>query len=248
MLTRTNASLTVLQGESGADRARLAGAPGIDQDAEVVVLVPLPRGVPIPRLPQLRHRLVIAGSVVPGIPSVGIDDLDARQKATNYLINTGYRRIGFAAYDDHDGTHGVASRLRGDGFTRSMQRAGLDPSWRIQVPFGTTAGQAAAEQLLGGDSVPEAMVMSSDEMAASAMTVLQRAGVRVPDDLAVIGVDDHPMAEVMQLTTIAQPVRDQGRLAATMVLTLAAGGPIPEPRTLPTRLVIRASTRRIRSA
>lgn len=244
VLTGADASLTVLQGASGADRARLAGAPGLYREADVVVLVPLPAEVSLTELQRLRDRLVVAGSVVPGVPSVGIDDVEAGQKATNYLVNTGYRNIAFATYSDHQGTHGVASRRRGDGFVRTMERAGLDPSRQIYVPFGANAGAAAAERLLAGDHLPEAVVMNSDEMAAGAMVVLRRAGVRVPEDLALIGFDDHPIAEMVRLTTIAQPVREQGRLAATMALTLAAGGPVPDEVTLPTRLVVRESTTR----
>lgn len=76
------------------------------------------------------------------------------------------------------------------------------------------------------------------------MSVFRRAGVRIPDDLAIIGVDNHPVAELVHLTTIAQPARQQGQLAATMTLQLLARTLKPEAITLPTRLIVRESTAR----
>lgn len=242
----SGATLTVHQGPSGAERARIAGSAGLYEGSDVVILVPRPRGTPLERLQEHRGHLVVAGSVVPGVPSVGIDDVAAGQKATNYLINTGYRRIAFAAYTDHEGTPGVASQARVEGFARSMERAGLDPSWVVRTPFGPTAGRAAAEEILGGDRLPEALVVSSDEMAASIMAVCERAGVDVPNDLAIVGMDDHPVADLVGLTTIGQPARDQGRVAARMALGLVAGRIPAEPVTLPTALVVRESTKRSR--
>lgn len=235
--------LTVHQGSSGAERARIAGS-GLFDTADLVVLVPLPRGVPAADIARFKDRIVVAGSVVPGVPSVGIDDVAVGQKAAHYLINVGYRNIAFAACADHEGTRGHASLKRGQGVSEALTQAGLDPSWTIVAPFGSDAGQFVAEELLQGSHLPEAVVASSDEMAAQMMTVFRRAGVRVPDDVAIIGVDGHPIAELMQLTTIAQPARQQGQEAARIALDLVGGGPIPEPLVLPTRLIVRESTRR----
>lgn len=200
--------------------------------------------MPVEDIRRSRIPVIVAGSVVEGLPSVGIDDVLVGQKATNYLINTGYRRIAYASYGDREGTPGYASLKRGEGFVASMERAGLNPSWRVQVPFGPEAGRAAAELLLERDNLPEAVVACSDEMAAGIVSVFRRTGVRIPDDVAIIGVDDHPIADLLHLTTIAQPAREQGRLAATMAMR-ALDGPIPaETITLPTRLIVRESTAR----
>ncbi len=244
VLNSAHTHLTVYQGSSAAHRAQIVGSAGLYRDADVAILVPLPHGLEASDLVRLRHRLVVAGSVVPGVPSAGIDDIAAGQKATNYLLNTGYRSLAFAAYQDHDGTRGQASRKRGDGFTSTMERAGLDPSWFVVVQYGQDAGQTAAQQFLEGERLPEAIVCATDEMAAGMMAVFQRAGVRIPDDVAIIGVDNHPVAELMGLTTIAQPAREQGQQAARMALTLLDGGPVPDPMVLSTRLIVRETTRR----
>lgn len=244
VLTPAGASLTVYQGLSGTERAKLFGSAALARNADVVVLVPMPRGVPAGEVARIGVPVVVAGSVVPGLPSVGIDDVAVGQKATNYLINTGYRRIAFAFATDHEGTPGIASGRRGEGFRASMERAGLDPSWTVNAPFGPDAGRLAAELLLEGDHLPEALVVASDEMAAGMMSVFRRAGVRIPEDLALIGVDDHPVADLVRLTTIAQPARQQGQMVGTMALRALRGTLPPEAITLPTRLVVRESTTR----
>ncbi|MBK8462704.1 MAG: LacI family DNA-binding transcriptional regulator [Nigerium sp.] len=242
VLTPMGASFTVYQGLSAAERAKIFGS--LPRRADVVILVPMPSGLSASSVGSLGIPVVIAGAIVDGLCSVGIDDVAVGQKATNYLINTGYRHLAFISSTDHDGTPGQASALRGRGFASSMERAGLDPSWRVQVPFGPSAGRDAAEMLLAGDRLPEAVVAVSDEMAAGMMAAFRSAGVTVPDDVAIIGVDDHPVADLMGLTTIAQPAREQGRAAAAMALRILAGEGTPASETFGTRLVIRNSTTR----
>ena len=244
VLTPTGAQVTVVQGLSASDRGRVLDATARRRAADVVVLVPMVHRAVMEDFTRHGLPVVVAGSVVPGRASVGIDDLDVGQKATNYLINTGYRRIGYATYTDHDGMPGIASARRRQGYLRSLERAGLEPDTQISVPFGTRSGQDAAERLLAGERFPDAFVVSSDEMAAGMLTVFQSSGVRVPDDVAIIGVDDHPVAELMRLTTIAQPAREQGRVAATMALNALAGRPATAPTVLPTRLIVRDTTGR----
>jgi DNA-binding LacI/PurR family transcriptional regulator len=74
------------------------------------------------------------------------------------------------------------------------------------------------------------------------MRTLRRAGLRVPEDISVIGIDDHPLAGLTDLTTVSQPVRQQGLLAGHMVLGLLRGEDIERAAITPTRLVIRRST------
>lgn len=242
VLTPTGASFTVYQGLSAAERAKIFGS--LPRRADVVILVPMPAGLSASDVAGLGIPVVVAGAVVEGLCSVGIDDVEVGQKAANYLINTGYKRLAFVSSTDHDGTPGHASAHRWRGFASSMERAGLDPSWHVRVQFGPSSGRDAAEKLLAGDRLPEAVVAVSDEMAAGLMAAFRAAGVSVPDDIAIIGVDDHPVADLMGLTTIAQPAREQGRAAATMALRILAGGQTPESEVFGTKLVIRHSTAR----
>ena len=84
--------------------------------------------------------------------------------------------------------------------------------------------------------------MRSGRFAIGALRTLRKAGLRVPEDMSVIGIDDHPMAEQLDLTTVHQDVRRQGELAARLVTRLLDGDDVATSTMLPTRLVARGST------
>jgi len=85
------------------------------------------------------------------------------------------------------------------------------------------------------------------------MRSIRRAGLRIPEDISLIGIDDHLHADLVDLTTVRQPVREQAALGATRLLDLLEGRRVPRATTLPTECVIRGSTgrppprRRVRS-
>jgi DNA-binding LacI/PurR family transcriptional regulator len=100
-------------------------------------------------------------------------------------------------------------------------------------------------QLLGYPSPPTALVVESDDLAMQVLAALWRAGVRTPQDVSVVGFDNHAMAETFGLTTMAQPVAELGQRAADLALELAAGhAPRRRVITVPASLVLRASTGR----
>ncbi|MFT3944154.1 MAG: LacI family DNA-binding transcriptional regulator [Ancrocorticia sp.] len=275
VLTPEDVSLQVKQGLSASERARFLSNPHLANQTDLVILVPAPRDIGVEELTHLPVPAVIAGTVVPGIPSVGIDDVAVGQKATNYLRNLGLTSIAYVGFLDHEGTSGVATHRRGLGYEEAMTKAGLSV-WHVKVPFTPSPGRAAAEALLAGENLPQGVICSSDEIAADMMNVFRQAGVSIPDDISIIGVDDHPIAGFLGLTSIGQPAREQGREAAKLALrilesgnpvsgddeqavadrdtTLAVGGAAAvsavddeaasQTITLPTRLIIRETTRR----
>ena len=95
--------------------------------------------------------------------------------------------------------------------------------------------------LLSLPNPPTAAFAESDEMAMGAMRTIRHSGLRCPDDISIVGFDDHELAEMVDLTTIAQPVREQGRDAAELLLDRIAGAQATDSL-LPTRIVLRAST------
>ncbi len=95
--------------------------------------------------------------------------------------------------------------------------------------------------LLSLPNPPTAVFAESDEMAMGAMRTIRHSGLRCPDDISIVGFDDHELAEMMDLTTIAQPVHEQGRIAAQLLLDRIAGAQATD-RQLPTRIVLRSST------
>lgn len=242
VLVEAGPILSVLQGSSAADRERILLSYATPRSCDALILVPLPARFTAEEVGRLPVPVVVAGTVVPGLSSVGVDDVAIGERATNYLINIGCREIAYVSNVESDGLLGRASADREAGFRASMLRAGLDPSWTIHLPLGERASRRAGEELLQRTHLPDAVAASSDELAAGIMSVLRRAGVRIPEDVAVIGVDDHPMAQVLQLTTIAQPARQQGQLAARLAIAALTGVARVETHTLSTRLVVRDST------
>ena len=109
--------------------------------------------------------------------------------------------------------------------------AGLrpDPSLDVESPFTIDGGNRATAELLARGEPPTAIFAACDEMAMGAMTALRDAGLRVPQDVSVIGIDDHDLAGVLGLSTIAQPAAEQGRLAARHAAR-PARGPQPSAR------------------
>lgn len=92
---------------------------------------------------------------------------------------------------------------------------------------------------------PTAVFCQSDEMAFGALRALADRGLRCPQDVSVVGIDDHELVRLWDLTTVAQPVPDQGRRAAQMILHAIAGGEHPEGESavrLPVWLRVRGST------
>lgn len=191
---------------------------------------------------------VSSGTVVPGWPSVRIDDVAAARTATDHLLGLGHRRIAHISGDAADELAFTTHIDRRRGYCAALLRAGLrpDPRLDIEAQFSVTGGSRAAAELLRRGDPPTAIFAACDEMAMGAMATLRQAGLRVPQDISVVGIDDHDLADVVGLTTVAQPATDQGRLAAMTVLGHLCGEGRDqggtEPVVLPTRLVVREST------
>ncbi len=191
-------------------------------------------------------------------PWIGIDDRGAAAAAARHLLGLGHRRLGVVSFalgrppvralvDERAqaATSYAVTRRRLAGYRDAARDAGLD--WGA-VPVVTGAdstlaeGAAAADALLARSPRPTALLCLSDRLAEGALEAADRRGLRVPRDLSVVGFDDGEPAGRLGLTTVRQPHRHKGELAATALLDLLAGRR-PEPvRHLPTELVVRAST------
>lgn len=215
-------------------------------DAVVVVAVPLTARERT-RLNQLNVPLVLVGGDDDETsPRVGIDDELAARQAVGHLLRIGHRQIGMIQALDTEGMAWAADRARVRGFHSLLAEAGVDEPPVVGVEWGIEGGAQGMEALLSERTVPTAVFCHSDEIAVGAVRTLRRAGIAVPQEISVIGVDDHPVAEVADLTTVGQPTRRQGVIAAQLLMRgLDADAAVPDhPRVtvLPTRLVIRGST------
>lgn len=169
--------------------------------------------------------------------SVFMDDAQAADDMTTYLINAGHRRIGFIkGHQNH-----MASDDRLFGYRRALDRAGLpyDPVLVCEGEFDFDSGVRGGRALLDQSNRPTAIFASNDDMAAGVLAVAHDRGINVPAELSVAGFDDTTLARTVwpPLTTIHQPMIE---LARTATEILIAGGDINHRR-LPHTLIERAS-------
>ncbi len=198
-------------------------------------------------LRALEMPLVTVGAQMPGFSCVRVDDVAAATSATYHLLHQGHERIVMIAGFDDDAEFGFASsRDRRRGFREAMASAGLrvgDENFVVADAYGIEGGAQAMMKLLAMPQLPTAVVAEYDELAIGALRTLRRAGIPVPGRMSVVGIDDHEMSSVVELTTVGQPVQEEGATAAQLVLdTLAEMLPEPTDIVLPTRLMVRGST------
>lgn len=193
-------------------------------DAVAVVTVPM-TGTELDALRRLRLPTVFVGGAVPGLMSVRIDDIAVGRIATEHLILLGHRRIGHIGGDPGEPLNFTAPVDRRAGWQSTMASAGLVADHRLDVPghFTVEGGRQAMQHLLRLPDPPTAVFAASDEMAFGALVAAREAGAQVPRDLSVIGVDDHDLAVLWGLTTVRQPVHEQGRTAAALLLRTLSG-------------------------
>lgn len=171
---------------------------------------------------------------------VDVDNIKAAHTATKHLIDLKYTRIATIT-----GSHGSTVTLdRIEGYVNALQEAGyeIDSSLIAKGEFSETSGYEAMKSLL--PHKPDAVFIASDLMASGAIRALQDAGLRVPEDIALVGFDDIPLAALtnIRLTTVRQPIPQIGTKGVELLIELIEKGSQP-PRNfiLDTELIIRDS-------
>ena len=198
-------------------------------------------------LRALDMPLVTVGAVLPGVPCVRIDDVAAMRTAVHHLLHQGHEQIVMiTGVGDEQGFGFASSHRRRTGYRRAMADAGLGRHVDLVSAdaYGIEGGAAAMAALMDRPTLPTAVVAEYDELAIGAVRTLRRASIPVPGRLSVVGLDDHEMASVVDLTSVAQPVQEQGSVAARLLLDILgeSNGSPPAEVVLPTRLVVRGST------
>jgi LacI family transcriptional regulator len=178
------------------------------------------------------------------LPTVDSENLKGAVSATEHLLALGHRRIGFlAGRPDLE-----SSRLRERGYREALATAGLPVTEDLVQVGGYDAATATepARQLLELDPRPTAIFAANDVTALETIAVAGSLGLRVPDDLSVVGFDNVPESALGDppLTTIEQPIQEMGREAVRLLLELIEDPAQPPGHViLPTRLVVRRSCR-----
>lgn len=189
--------------------------------------------------------VVMACEWIAGIaaPTVRIDNVAGARMAVAHLAGLGHRHIGHL----HGPQTNVLAKARAEGVCAELAARGLPvrPDWVLSGDFTLESGQLCARAWLAQTDRPTAVVCASDEMACGFIGEVQRHGLRVPQDVSVVGFDNIELVAHLTpaLTTICQPRRAIGETAAQVLLALMAGE-VPERHDtiLPVELIERAST------
>jgi LacI family transcriptional regulator len=177
------------------------------------------------------------------IAVVGTANASGAYQATGHLLELGHRRIGVIT----GRRDGAATRSRLQGHYAALAEVGVmpDPLLEAEADFLVSGGVAGAERLLGLATPPTAIFSFNDSMAVGALHAARARGLRIPDDLSVVGFDDTPEAEAAHpgLTTVHQPLKELGRMAVSVLVRLMDSDQLEPPHVeLATRLVVRSST------
>ncbi|GAA1771626.1 HTH-type transcriptional regulator DegA [Nonomuraea coxensis DSM 45129] len=202
------------------------------------------------RLAELGLPMVLINGFRPDIPAhfISNDDVAALDMGVNHLVSLGHRRIGLAVGQERF----VPTIRKTQGFERGMAAyAGVTDVSELVVNtlYTVEGGQSAAQQLLERGCT--AICCGSDIMAIGAIRGARNLGLRVPEDVSVVGFDDTPMTAYLDppLTTIRQPVRDMALAAVASLLDEIQGLPAPRAELLHRpELVVRRSTAPVRAA
>lgn len=212
---------------------------------DAVLFLTLPSDTPdVAQVATLGVPVGSLGVEIPGFSSVKIDDVAGAEMAVNHLVSLGHRRIGTVTLDDDSSLAFPTSRDRDKGYRNALRRAGIsiDPNLVVAGKSSVEGGEAAAAQLLSCAESPTAIFVQSDEMAMGVLHLIRRAGLRCPEDISVIGFDDHQFSRVFDLSTVAQPAYAQGAQLARFVLDQVISGCDPQRAQLRTSLIIRGTT------
>ncbi|MYR40505.1 substrate-binding domain-containing protein, partial [Streptomyces sp. SID5910] len=194
-------------------------------------------------LAQRRIPVVLMNAAIEGLdfPSVACDDAVATEQSWRHLVSLGHERIGLVlGPSDH-----IPSRRR---LRAAAEAAGghLADAFVQRSMFSLEGGQAAASRLL--DAGVTGIVCASDPLALGAVRAARRRGLRVPEDVSVVGYDDSAFMTCTEppLTTVRQPIEAMGRAAVELLTTRIQGGDVPHSELLfEPELVVRASTAQV---
>lgn len=221
-LSKVNYDLVIYTVDS-ADRLRgyLASLP-LTGNVDGLVIMSLPLGEPEARR-LLEHNVptVLIEYPHPELNSVEIDDVEGGRLAAQYLLKKGHQRIAFLGDTDlpEYAIHPVSLRLM--GFRQALDEAKITlPEQLIRLaPYTQEQTRHVADELLNLPEPPTAIFAATDFQALGVLKAARQLGVRVPQDLAVIGFDDLDMAEYADLTTICQHLDESGRIAIEILLS-----------------------------
>ena len=239
----------ILIGSTNYDLARMTTCIRRMLERNVEGVAVMTFGIEQPLLEELSSRdipmvFVDAGPPSPLVRALIVDYHKGIREGVQHLAALGHRKISFVSGPLRQ----RSSQLRKAAFVESMEELGIRPAahWLIEGDHTLEGGMRAMELLLSLHELPTAVMCSNDMTAIGGLRVLARSGLRVPDDISVIGFDDIHLAEFVYppLTTVRMSRNDLARGAFESLRSIAENQAPPQQRhwTIPTKLIVRQST------
>lgn len=216
-------------------------------DALIVISMP-PQDEEFESILDLGIPLTLLGFDHDGCSSVKVDDVLGGKIATQHLIDYGHKDIAILSGERVTTLASNVSNDRMAGFLEAMGSASIDwnPEFEIRGDYNIQTSEIAMESFLRRKKLPTAIFCHSDEMAFGAIKAIRKKGMRIPEDISVIGFDDHEIAQYVGLTTVSQPPQLLGQMAAAATISRITN---PESQTkhlsVATSLVLRETTARV---
>lgn len=191
--------------------------------------------------------LLSSKSSVYPVPSVKVDDFQAAYSAAKYLIEKGHKKIGMISGNNEDI---IAGKPRIDGFQKALTDYAIQLDHRNIVfgqGFNFHDGLECFKKLIDQFSDVTAIFAASDEVAMGALSSAYKLGVKVPEEISIIGYDNLSLAEmtIPPLTTVGQPLAEMGETAAKMLFHMLETGEVPDSRIMPHKIIKRSSVKEI---
>jgi LacI family transcriptional regulator len=178
----------------------------------------------------------------PNFPSVHATNYQGALEAMEYLINLGHRRIGYIT--GRAELESAYRRLK--GYRDALKKADIVVDDKLIAPgdYTTVTGISGARQLLALDPPPTAIFASNDQMAIGVFQLAEEMGLKIPDDLSVVGFDNITESKYFSLTTVDQFISEMGYVATQMLIKIIHGIPLEDQTyRMQTKLIIRSSCR-----
>lgn len=245
-LTESGYQLLIASHEYNPSLELSAARALIERGVDALILVGLARSPAVSELLQQSGVPVLATWHIDEtgtVPSVGFDNRKASALVARHLLDLGHRQFGVISGFRH---HNDRARARVEGIRSALQKAGLTlaESSIVEQPFTYAGGRIGLRALVALSPRPTAVICGNDLLALGALIECKALGLRVPEDISIVGFDNQELAAHFSpgLTTINVRADDLGRLAASTILRMLAGQTVESPVELPIELVIRGST------
>jgi LacI family transcriptional regulator len=215
-----------------------------DRADGLLVVSTNPPDLEVERINAAGLPCILVDAVHASLPSIAVDDVAGGEMATRHLIELGHRRIALIG-DPPPEFRFDWSRDRTRGYEQALSRAGIDvrPEYVREGTRLLHVARGIAAELLALPERPTAVFAASDTQAIGAIEAARALGIRIPEELSVIGFDDIEVASYVGLTTVRQPLFESGRRGAELLLRALSGRQV-DVRTelLPLELVVRSTT------